>query len=73
MAKDYPSDRGTRSFSDMILFRSRDTVAGDKRAVLEPGSGRKVSCFLRSSREGLPKRFRQGFLFLDASDVTWAA
>jgi len=40
-------------------------------AAIEAGGSRRVSCFLRGTFDGLPRKLKQGTLVLSEGDVSW--
>jgi hypothetical protein len=72
-ASEYPLDAGSRTFLDEFLRRRRDQSSSDDiDAVFSRGEGRRVNCFLRSTYDPFPGKFRQGILRIDEVTVTWS-
>ena len=73
-----PNAAGTYSFTGIIRHPSRLLRPGGKPDnsddvnALENGEARKVSCFLRSTEDGYPKRLSQGSLALQYGQAEWS-
>ena len=69
---EYPRSAGTQTFLDVFLRRKQRDSSDDIDAVFTRGEGRTVSCFLRSTVDPFPGKFRQGILRIDKLTVTWS-
>jgi hypothetical protein len=73
-----PNADGTYSFTGIIRHPSRLLRPGgrcdnsDDASALQNGEARKVSCFLRSTEDGYPKRLNQGSLILQNGQAEWS-
>lgn len=73
-----PNASGTYGFKGVLRHPSRLLRPGgassvsDDVAAVDRGEARRVSCFLRSTEVGLPKRLRQGTLTLQNGQAEWS-
>jgi hypothetical protein len=73
-----PNASGTYSFTGIIRHPSRLLRPGGKLDssddinALDKGEARRVSCFLRCSEDGFPKRLSQGSLTLQIGQAEWS-
>jgi hypothetical protein len=73
-----PNASGTYGFTGVIRHPSRilrpgrTNISNDDVNALEHGESRRVSCFLRGTQDGFPKRLRQGSLTLQPGQADWS-